>query len=307
MIGVVIVTYNRLEKLKIALKVFDNQKSVPRYVVVVDNASTDGTREYLEKWACAASAYERHVIAMSENSGGSGGFYEGLKAAQEKEADWIWVSDDDAYPEEDALEQAQKYLIDIKEKWSSISAICGQVINQGQIDLAHRRSICSRGITIFDDTALEEAYEKREFERNTFSYIGTIFNKAKLLEAGLPRKDYFIWFDDLEHGLRMSKVGKIYCVPAIKIHHDVGGLNMNELTPEWRWYYRYRNMTDCYHLHFPKKCYYFFLMKAKLKVMLLWRLMGMSKVDRDMLKAGIEDAQKGKFGLHPIYRPGWKG
>ena len=42
--------------------------------------------------------------------GGSGGFYAGIKRAMEQEADWIWVSDDDAYLKDDALKQASDYL-----------------------------------------------------------------------------------------------------------------------------------------------------------------------------------------------------
>ncbi len=48
-------------------------------------------------------------------------------------------------------------------------------------------------------------YEKKEFEMGSFTYVGTIMNKKKLLEAGLPNKDYFIYWDDLEHGIRMRK------------------------------------------------------------------------------------------------------
>ena len=49
-IGVVIVTYNRLEKLKIALKSYEKQSFKPQYILVVNNNSTDGTLEYLKEW-----------------------------------------------------------------------------------------------------------------------------------------------------------------------------------------------------------------------------------------------------------------
>jgi GT2 family glycosyltransferase len=41
-IGVVLVTFNRLEKLKIALGSYDKQTVKPKYILVVDNKSTDG-------------------------------------------------------------------------------------------------------------------------------------------------------------------------------------------------------------------------------------------------------------------------
>lgn len=49
-IGAVVVTYNRLDKLKKALKSFEDQQYLPVYVIVVNNASTDTTAQYLQQW-----------------------------------------------------------------------------------------------------------------------------------------------------------------------------------------------------------------------------------------------------------------
>ena len=110
-IGAVVVTFNRLEKLKKALAAFEAQTCPPAYLIVVDNGSNDGTAEYLEVWkeenGQAAEVCRRIVLPMGENTGGSGGFHAGLKYAMgTPDADWIWVSDDDAYPEPDAFANA---------------------------------------------------------------------------------------------------------------------------------------------------------------------------------------------------------
>jgi GT2 family glycosyltransferase len=89
-IGIVVVTYNRLEKLKITMECFDKQTVPPKYVLVIDNASTDGTAEYLKQWETSYSQYNKHVIRNNKNLGGSGGFYTGLNAALNMNADWIW-------------------------------------------------------------------------------------------------------------------------------------------------------------------------------------------------------------------------
>ena len=49
-IGCVIVTFNRLEKLKKTLNIYARQSLLPLYLIVVNNASTDGTDKYLEEW-----------------------------------------------------------------------------------------------------------------------------------------------------------------------------------------------------------------------------------------------------------------
>ena len=50
-IAAVIVTYNRLDMLKEVLDAFDNQIKQPDYLIVVNNASTDNTSEFLELWS----------------------------------------------------------------------------------------------------------------------------------------------------------------------------------------------------------------------------------------------------------------
>lgn len=40
-------------------------------------------------------------------------------------------------------------------------------------------------------------------------------------KAGLVDKDRFIWCDDSEHSYRLSKYGKIACVPHYVILHDI--------------------------------------------------------------------------------------
>ena len=109
-IGVVIVTFNRLEKLKKTLTCFKEQDLSPKYVLVVNNNSSDGTKEFLETWKKDDNCqFKKMVIHEKENLGGSGGFHVGLEKAKEMDAEWIWVSDDDAYP--------QKIL----SKWRTIS------------------------------------------------------------------------------------------------------------------------------------------------------------------------------------------
>ena len=60
-IGAVVVTFNRLEKLKKALESYEKQTLLPEYIIVVDNASKDGTKEYLERWKKGNSEYEKIV------------------------------------------------------------------------------------------------------------------------------------------------------------------------------------------------------------------------------------------------------
>jgi GT2 family glycosyltransferase len=301
-IGVVIVTYNRKEMLEQTLRRFSMQTKKPAYIIVVNNASSDETEHYLTIWEEEKEEYLKIVLNLNDNMGGSGGFYEGLKYSLKCDADWVWVSDDDAIPELNALEEAYSYLDSHKGSLNQISAICGQVINYDKIDINHRKNYLTKGIRILEMPIAEEEYEKREFELNAFSYVGTIISCEKMKRVGLTLKDYFIWWDDTEHSLRLSKVGKIICVPAIRIHHDVGG---GDFEINWKTYYGFRNMTDMYKRHMPLPCFIYFSIKVIIKTTVL-SVFSKKSVEMLLLKKGFWDALTGKFGVDSVYKPGWK-
>jgi len=301
-IGVVIVTYNRIEKLMETLDLFSKQTKSPLYVMIVNNASTDQTAAFLESWQRKKEGFEKIVLNLVENIGGSGGFHEGLKKSLSMSAEWVWVSDDDAMPEINALENAHGYLEEKEEHLDEISAICGQVINNGTIDTNHRKNYTSRGFRIFEQPIPEEEYAKEEFEINAFSYVGTIINRNKMKKVGVTLKEYFIWWDDTEHSLRLSKAGRIICVPDIRIHHDVG---RGEHGVTWKTYYGFRNMTDMYRRHMPRQCFAYFALRVMVKIV-FFSIMKKRVVEIIILKKAFSDAIKGKFGIDPVYKPGWK-
>ena len=97
----VVVTYNRLDKLKPTLARFlDSPPDHLERVVVIDNASTDGTADWLAMQDDPRLAVER----LPENRGGAGGFEAGMRFATERfDPDWLVLSDDDGRPAPGAL------------------------------------------------------------------------------------------------------------------------------------------------------------------------------------------------------------
>lgn len=101
----VVVTFNRLDKLKNTIAALLEQTCDA--IVVVDNCSTDGTRDWLAEEA------KRHahldVVLARENRGGAGGFETGVAHALETyDPDWMVLFDDDAYPKPGAFESFLK-------------------------------------------------------------------------------------------------------------------------------------------------------------------------------------------------------
>ena len=94
----VVVTYNRRPLLLEALAAVHAQSRAPDAVIVVDNASTDGTA------AAVRSRYPSVRLAeLARNTGGAGGFACGLALALSAPADLVWLMDDDTVPGPGAL------------------------------------------------------------------------------------------------------------------------------------------------------------------------------------------------------------
>ena len=95
----VVVTFNRRELLERLLIRLGEVEGLVE-VLVVDNASTDGTGAWL------ASYDDPRVQArtLPENRGGAGGFHAGLAWAMERGADLAWLMDDDGLPDRDCLD-----------------------------------------------------------------------------------------------------------------------------------------------------------------------------------------------------------
>ena len=77
----VVVTYNRRDMVTRLVASLDAGSVVPDEVVVVDNASIDGTADALE---AAGTTTPLTVLRLTENTGGAGGFHTGLAAAIER-------------------------------------------------------------------------------------------------------------------------------------------------------------------------------------------------------------------------------
>lgn len=109
-VAIAIVTYNRSAFLSELLRSAAAMNTLPDHIVVVDNASTDDTQDVM---AAASADFPEGVLVnrrLDTNTGGSGGFSEGTRAALELGADWVWLMDDDVEILPDALERFAPWM-----------------------------------------------------------------------------------------------------------------------------------------------------------------------------------------------------
>lgn len=299
-IGVVIVTFNRKKDLEKALKIYEQQTFTPEYLIVINNNSNDGTTEFLSEWRNKKADFEKYVVNLEKNIGGSGGFYTGLEKALGLDANWIWVADDDAYPEKDALEKVNEYLEKNKDK--NISAVCGAIINNGKVDISHRKRVKETFFEVDQFPVLENEYKKDFFNLDLFSYVGTVMNKEKLIDVGLTEKDYFIYYDDTEHSYRLSRVGDIICLPSAKINHDVEFRKSVDI--DWKGYYGIRNKMLFVKKHFSQRQYLYMYNKIYFKT-IIKDILRKKSIGNKQTRIALKDSKNNIKGMHLIYKPGW--
>ncbi len=245
----VIVTYNRKELLLECLESLRKQTRPIQGIYLIDNASTDGTPQLLldkgyirelppenlsEPWEkefeisnlTDGKFIKLHYVRMHENTGGAGGFYEGVKRGYEKGYDWLWLMDDDAEPKEDALEQIFKHFPEKED--TLISAFAPLKIDlEGRILHPHRgyfdfKNIFTGIVKIYDIENKIKNY--RIVEIDHASFVGILVNKYAIEIVGFPKKEFFIHYDDVEYCIRLRTVGKILLVPkSIIVHKEATG------------------------------------------------------------------------------------
>lgn len=297
-IGVVLVTYNRLEKLKKTLFCYENQSKKIDTMIIVNNCSTDGTEEFLKKYSMKKLDYSVKILNMPNNLGGAGGFFEGMKFAIKNNIDWVYISDDDAYPDSNALLELEKVYLKLDNK-EDISALCSVVKNNNGIDYGHRLKL-KKGLFFVKWRPLgTEEYEKEYFKIDILSYVGSAINVDKLFRAGLDKKEFFIYHDDQEHSLRLRKEGKILTCTKSIVYHDTEQKKYQELF--WGNYYDTRNRLLMIKYNFPFRYFYIRYYAGYIRDCILCR----NKIKKKMMSIAYKDAKNNKLGLNNIYKPGW--
>ncbi len=239
----VIVTYNRLPKLRVTLPKalaagFDR-------IIVVDNASTDGTAAYLETLA----SQQLTVIRSVQNVGGAGGFARGIGAAHG--ADWIVLFDDDAWPDDATVDRFRAMAPELPKDAGVVAADVllpdhtpsdlNRVIINPFWNLRKRAPEVvrrgRRGFTVSDG---------REAEVDAAIFVGFFLRGKAAKSVPLPDSGLFIYSDDILYSLTLRKAGwRILYKPDLRFIHDCETLASQDIyRPMWKNFYTIRNGVE---------------------------------------------------------------
>ncbi len=206
----VVVTYNRRDLLEECLAALAAQTHPVDHLMVIDNASTDGTPELVRDHY----GEQAELVALATNEGGAGGFHEGLRLAHAAGHDWIWLMDDDTIPSPTALEELlaapartgldhPPALLSSKVVWTD-----GRLHPMNQPGFERER--------VPDVVA---GVEERLMPLRATTFVSLLVHRGAIDRHGLPLKRYFLWSDDIEYTARILLHEPGYLVPdSVTLH-----------------------------------------------------------------------------------------
>ncbi len=242
----VIVTYNRCALLERCLDHLLSQTVPPTEILVVNNASTDGTLAMLERKAI--------TFTTQPNLGSAGGWHCGIQHAIDGGFDAVWLMDDDGYPDARALEMLQYRLTGDVVCASSI-VVCQENPDRFVFPFPFLDKIGMPVLFAFPRkiTSVKRLHRYADGGAYPFAHF---FNGALVLVDAVKRvgnvnSDYFMFGDEVDYYFRLCKVGKVISViNAVHYHPDV---SKRPYTPAKVYYFvkntfflnrQYMNLTE---------------------------------------------------------------
>jgi GT2 family glycosyltransferase len=192
-------------------------------IYIIDNASTDGTFElllekgYINKVFSLENkpiedvktiklpkfnkAINIHYVRMGKNTGGAGGFYEGIKRGHDAGFDWFWLMDDDGCPLKDCLENLISCAYNFKSE-----IIAPMVINISE-DENFRFIVLDKEGEKYIGWKCREIKEKFQefFPYGLSAFHGVLISSDAIKTIGFPKKELFIWGEEYDYLYRARK------------------------------------------------------------------------------------------------------
>jgi rhamnosyltransferase len=225
-------------------------------ILIVDNASTDGTlhRTFPENAT---------IIRNPENLGTSGTIRIGFAYAQEHEFDWTWVFDADSVPEPNALENLLAFFerLSPAERERVCFLACRLVNAEGEV--RHEPVIFTGSTTKRAPIEPDATHTGCDY----FTWTGSLFRMAAVTRIGLPSEDYVLDMAEVEYGYRARQLGLTsYMIHDAVTHQDVGrspGIVVSKVWRVGRWKFAFREASPIRAYYATRNHLYFWLYQCQ--------------------------------------------
>jgi rhamnopyranosyl-N-acetylglucosaminyl-diphospho-decaprenol beta-1,3/1,4-galactofuranosyltransferase len=243
---IAVVTYNRSGLLTRLLESIVRMDPKPGRVVIVDNASADDTGEVVESFRERLGS-ELIYRRLETNTGGSGGFSEGMRVAYELGSEWMWLMDDDVEVLPDGLARMGTWA-------PRFRSIQGRRYDYDGSEFYWQYRIAERmGIPIpFAPAGFDASGYK---PMNSGCFEGMFIHRDIVAKIGLPDPRFFIYWDDQVYGWLASRLTTSVIVDEFVLRRtreikqwDMGVRHMNASSDAYR-YFIMRNRAHIRHYY----------------------------------------------------------
>lgn len=208
-ITAVIVSWNKCTDI---VRLLDSLQSItyPNLtIIVVDNASTDGSPEAIKSHSLSPV-----LIENKENIGGTGGFNTGIRYAMgHLEQEFLWLLDNDATVDSGALTS----LIEVMEQDCSIAIAGSKILNAYDpaaiVETGAHIDWQSVAVIPVNRNVANHGNERELFDVDYVAICSALLRVSALKHVGLMDERYFFLWDDMDWGLSFRKAG--YRVVAV--------------------------------------------------------------------------------------------
>lgn len=232
---VIIVNWNGRRFLSECLSALMEQTVKPLEIIVVDNASTDGSQDIVDNFPCV------RLISLKENVGFAKGNNIAINSSSTK-SEWIALLNPDAFADPRWLES----LLQAALEHPTIDVFGSKLVNasnslelDGIGDVYHISGLVWRRGHGMPTSSMEEVASE------IFSpcAAGALYRKSALVAVGGFDEDFFCYTEDVDLGFRLRLAGyRCYYAPRSILYHVgsgiTGGKNSN-----FSVYFGHRNLV----------------------------------------------------------------
>jgi GT2 family glycosyltransferase len=257
-----VLTYNRKELLEHCLAALLAQSDPPERILVLDNASTDGTAELVARFGDPRIEHVR----LERNIGAAGGFARMFRHVYDAGWEWGWFLDDDVIAAPDALAELKRAFADNFMRAEDVAYLISNAVTpDGKPncvpDIDHRLAAgdCAQWGELLADGIV----------RIRISALNSILiPRSTLADHGAPSKDFVVWGEDTDWSLRATERLPALLAGRSRIVHVRGA--SGELDPATepdpqrigRFFYLFRNTVYMRRAYWPPHGVWLFLGRA---------------------------------------------